>query len=293
MLLLVMGLAVFTGQAAIMIRIIPSFGPPQKATSFMGYATNAVSLIKTTSTLPVGERAYPMDAGLLQHVVPEDLMTTTTVPFHRGVFSPTTPWNNERGGTIWWWVEITTSEEEEISLADISVVVGSSDPGNILGKTVSFDGAGVVYSSTSLGIQTNGLEITSGPASQQVQRVIVGIGSKSFPVSSMTDVQTVRDYIFQFSSWKTMIVVNTKGTSASLALFKLPPILRAIKSGDRFLVIAESNGDTMNYTLQTSAALSSAVWNSAGRIQAGQTNDMGLIQDRPMFFIRYAPFNFP
>ena len=286
-----MGLAVFTGQAAVTIRMMPSFGPPQLATSFLSYATNAIYLIKTTGMLPMGEKASTIDARLLQHIVPEDLMTTISLPFYRGVFFPTAPWNNERGGTIWWWIEVMANAGETVSLADISVVLSSSDSGNVLGKTVSFGGAGIVYSPTALGIQADGSEITSGLANQKVKRIIVGIGSKSFPVSSMIDVQTVKDYIFQFSNWKTTCIVTIKGISSSSFLVKMPPVLRALQVGDKFLVIAESNGDPMSYGLQTSVTLGSpAVWNSAGIIRAGQTNDVRLVKDHPALFVRYTPF---
>lgn len=285
-----MGLAVFTGQAAIAVRIIPLFGPPQNAASYLGYATNAINLIKIDGVLPAGERTSPTDARLLQLVAPEDLMTTTSLPFYRGVFYPVAPWNNERGGTVWWWVEVIANEGETVSLADISIVLSSSDPGNVLGKTVAFNGTGVAYSSTALGIQVDGSEINSGPADQQVKRVIVGIGSKSFPVSSATDVQIIRDFLNQFTNWRTTSMVTVKGITNTLVLSRAPPILKAIKVGDRFLVIAENNGDPTSYGLQASATLgNSAVWNFVGTIQAGQTNDMVLVSS-PSLFVRYTPF---
>jgi len=289
--LFLVSLAVVTGQTTVTFRVIPSFGPPQNSSSFLGYAANAVSLIKITGTLPIGERTSPTDACLIQHIMPEDLMTTTSLPFYRGVFSTITPWNNERGGTVWWWVEVTANEGETVSLSDISMVLSSSDFNNILGKTVSYSGSNITYSVTSPGIKVDGSEITSGLANQQVKRVIVGIGSKSFPISSTANVLAVRDFINKFPNWRTTSMAIVKGITNTSILLKMPPSLRVVKAGDRFLVTAENNGDPIGYELQTSVILgSSGVWNSVGTIWAGQTNDMGAIQDYSTLFVRYAPF---
>jgi hypothetical protein len=287
---LFLSLTVFTGQA-ITIRIIPSFGPPQNAASFFGYTTGAVNLIKNTSMLPAGERMSPNDARLIQYVVLENLMTTTSLPFYLGIFSPTAPWNNERGGTVWWWIEVTASEGETISLADVSVVLSSSDANNILGKTVSYSGPGIAYSPTSPGIQIDGSEIISGPANQQVKRVIVGAGSRSFSVNSSEGAQAVKNFLNQFANWRMISTVIAKGATNTCVLLRKPPVLRAMRLGNRFLVITESNGDPTNYELlQTSTLGVTAVWTYGGIIRSGQTNDAGSIQDHPVSFIRYAPF---
>mgnify|MGYP001560228336 CR=1 FL=1 len=252
---LLMG-GVVSSQAAVTIRVLPSFGPTQTSPQFAAYAADAVAKIKD-GTLPT-----------LMLVAPENLMTRSD-----GI------------GTVWWWVDVTVGTGETISMEDISGLFTSSDSGNVLGKVVSLEGT--AYSATAPGVRADGTEVTSGPSSQAVKRVIVGIGSKSFPVNSTQDEQQVRDYLNKFPGWRTTAMVTAKGASASFALSKSPPSLVATKVGGKFMVRAENNGDPAEYGLQKSSVLTGS-WNSAGTIRAGQTVDFGPATDTALF-VRYVP----
>ena len=273
------------------MKVIASFGPPSNAASYQGYLTNAVALIKATGTLPDGPRTSPTDARLLTTITPEDLMTSTTPAFYRGSFSPVTPFENERGGTVFYWGVLTADPGETVALADMTFVISSSDSGNILGKTVSFNGSGVAYSATAPGIMLDGSMITSGSSTQQVNgRVIVGVASKSFTVNNADQVMGVVDFINQYSNWNLTVVMTSKGQVVSYPLFRIKPTLRGFISDGRYLVSAENNGDTMFYPLQSTLALgSNSVWSAAGSIRAGQTNDLGVVQGRATLFVRYSP----
>jgi len=245
--------------------IVPRYGPPQNSVLFLPFASNVVATLKTVGTIT--------DAHPMQRVTPEDLMT----------------WADGSGGTIWWWLVAIADQGGTVSLANITATLSSSEPGNILGKTVTFGGANVGYSALSPGIRANGSEVNSGPASEQVSRVIVGVGSKSFTVTSASDAQGVRNWVNQFPNWRTTCVVTAQGSSASFSLSKGPPGLKAMQVAGRFLVVAEDNGDPLSYGLQSSPVLgSSAVWSFAGTIKSRQTNDLGVINNERNLFIRYS-----
>ncbi len=246
--------------AAVTIKVLPSAGPTQASPQFATYAADAVTKIKA-GTLPV-----------LTTVTPEDLMTRPN-----GV------------GTVWWWVDATAGPEETITLADISGLFTSSDSRNVLGKVISLEGT--TYTSLALGIKTDGSEVTSGPANQQVKRVIVGIGSKSFPVSSSDGEQAVRDYLNGFSGWQMTAMVTVGKTTVTASLLKTPPKLtaRVVGEGRLLMVTAEDNGDPNSYGLQSSLTIgSSATWIAAGSIKAGQTLILGPASSTARF-VRYAP----
>ena len=254
------GVQTVTGATTIKIKVLPSFGPTQQASSFATYATDAVTAIKA-GTLPV-----------LKTVTPENLMT-----------------HPDGVGTVWWWLDVTADLGETLSLADVSGLFTSSDSGNVLGKVVSLEGT--AYSPLAPGIRADGSEVTSGPANQQVKRVIVGIGSKSFPVSSSNDEQAVKDYLNQFPNWRMTGMVSAKGVTTTVVLQKAPPKLMATMAGEGrlFMVSAEDNGDPMSYGIQSSLTLgSSEVWSSAGSIKAGQTLVLGQASGTARF-VRYAP----
>ena len=275
----------FDASGAVAIKLIPSFGPPSYDVSYQSYALSGAVAIKATGTLPVGapNPNSPTDARLLTQVAAEDLMTTVSAAFHRGVFNPTPPYQNARGGTVYWWIEATAAAGETVSLADVTVVLRSSDSGNILGKMVSFTGTS--YAPTAPGIMADGTEVTSGPATQQVKRVIVGVASTSFSVSSAADVQAVRDFIAQ-AAWSTTATITAKGSSSSLVLAKVMPTLSLTRMGNRFFLDASNNGDPISYEIRRSTNLVS--WTSFGIIRAGMTNDLGLVATNPPpFFITY------
>lgn len=255
-----MDLAVFTGQAATTFNIVPSFGTTQGALEFATYAQSTVDLLKANGTLPTK----------LTHVTPENLMTRP-----------------DGHGVVWWWIVVSAaSSGETVSLADISVVLSSSDDNNTFDKTVSF--SGTAYSSFAIGIRTDGTEITSGSANQQAHRVIVAVGSKSFPTSSSADEQAVRDWFYQFRTWSTTAVVTANGASASFTLMKSPARLMSWITTGKLFVSTENSLDPLSYGIQTSTNLS-GLWTSAGTIRAGQTNDLGLVTNQPSLFVRYAP----
>lgn len=282
----VLAMIIASASAAPTFKFFASVGGPQNAASYSGYTANAISTILATDTLPTGQRTGPTDARLIQHIVPQYLMTTVSLPFYWDSFSPAAPWSNERGGTIWGWEEITASPGETIALADVSGVITSSDSGNIVGKTYSF--GSVNYSTTALGINLDGSQITSGPANQQVTgRIIVGIGYKSFPVSTSSDVQGVKNWIYSFTKWGITNVVTAKGASATFVLTTIPP-LTGFTAGGNFKVTAAPSDDPKSYALQSSTNLATGVWIPAGTIQAGHTNDFGSFI-LPQFFVRIAP----
>ena len=158
----------------------------------------------------------------------------------------------------------------------------------MLGKVVSLEGT--AYSPLAPGIRADGSEVTSGPANQQVKRVIVGIGSKSFPVSSSNDEQAVKDYLNQFPNWRMTAMVTAKETIVTVILSKAQPKLMAVVAGDRLMVSAEGNGDPVSYRVQSSPTLGpSAVWTAVGSIKAGQTVDLGPTSSGTALFVRYGP----
>ena len=251
----------FTGT----LKVIPSFGPALNSPDFPAYAANAKSKLKATGTLPKGTPSSPTDARLLERMTPENLMT----------------WGNGTGGTVWWW-HIATGK---VSLGGIVVTLRSGDPGNILGKMVSFSGSS--YSELAPGIRTNGSEITSGPASQEVEgRVIVGVGSKSFTVNSSADALEVRNWFFQFDKWSLSDEFSFGGKTETFVLRKTPPSVSSPQGGTGFIVIAENNGDPRSYGVQLAPTVDGP-WNSAGvSMKAGQQLNVAPYTDYPLRFAR-------
>ena len=268
-------------------KFFASFGPPHNAGSYASYTAGAVAMIVATDTLPKGQRTSPTDARLINSILPEYLMTTVSLPFYWDSFTPVSPWDNERGGTIWCWEEIIAAPGQPIALSDVTGTITSSDSGNVLGKTYSFTSDS--YSPTAIGINSDGSQVTSGPATQTVTgRVIFGVGYKSFPVGTSNDVVAVKNFIYQFNKWSTTNVVTVQGTSATLVLSTQPSILTASAVSGKFKITAAASDDPKSYALQSSTNLTSGIWSPAGSIQAGQTIDLGPFI-WPHFFVRYAP----
>ncbi|MDP3962522.1 MAG: hypothetical protein Q8Q03_01495 [bacterium] len=275
------------------IKIIPSFGPPPYADSFAAYSTGAVNTVRSTGTLPFGIPSSPTEARQLSVLSIDDFLTIpegSNIPFYRRNFSPTAPWHNERGGTIWYWIDVEAATGKTISLVGIQATLSSIDPNNLLGKSVNFSTNG--YGVATLGIMEDETLIQSGqPSSTQVKRVIVAIGSKSFPVKNMADIAIVDNYLAQFPSWGTTISVTAGSTTVSktflkgIALPRLIPTIAFVGRVKQFQVIAENTGSTNNFTLQSSTNLVN--WTDVSSIRAGQTN--GISSQLSYLFFRLRP----
>lgn len=282
------GLLSVDSSAAIVVRLLPIFGPPKNDPSFTAFMSNAVKTVKS-GFVSYGDRTGPTDVKLMQNIGANDLLTTATASFYRGVFNPAGVWAGSRGGTVWWFVDATT-DGDNLSLADMTIILSSSDSDNVLRKTVSFT-VGDAYSPFAPGIHADGSEVTSGPANQQVKRVIVAIGSPSFPVSNDSDVKAVGDYLNQFPNWRTTAMLSMRGTSTSASLSKGLPMLSAFRNpaNNHFIVKAEANGDTTTYNLQASTSLGKdGVWDKVGTIRAGETLDLGEVKASTLF-VQYMP----
>lgn len=210
--LTVLGLLGAAGNAAT-IKISPTFGSPTD-TAFVLSAINAA------------KNGIPLPGGILSFVTPNHLMT-----------------KNDGVGAILWVVDVTAISGETVSLTDVKAVLSSTDSGDLFGKIASFEGAS--YSPSAPGIRIDETEITSGPASQQAKRIIVGIWSKSFTVGSSRDEQSVRDWFFAFSNWSTIATVTAGGASVRAVLRKMPPpLIVSLSSTNTIKVFAVNNGDT-------------------------------------------------
>lgn len=276
------------------LEIFPSFGPPTYAASFLFYGTNAVATVRNLGSIPTGVRTTPTDVRLLQIPVVEDFLTTApTVPFYRGDFAPQPPWDKENGGLPWFWVLLKAASGKTVSMSSINATLNSTDPNNLLGKSVNFSTNG--YGIAAWGVMPDGTLINQGqPSSTQVQRVIVGIGSKSFPVKNQGDIATVVNYLAPIPDWSEIITVSSGATVVSRNLRKGIPrpnlIPSIVFSGreKRFQVVAENTGLTGTFPLQYSINLTN--WVDVGTIAPGQTN-FGPIQanSNPQFFMRIKP----
>lgn len=257
-----------------MIQVFPSAGPPTYASSFLIYSTNAAMTLRDTKGLPTGTRTHPTDVRLLQVMTVDDLLTTVSQPFYRRVFNPPPPFDKERGGTIWWWLDVEAAPGKTVSLAGIQGTLSSTDSNNLLGKSVNFSTNG--YGVAAIGVMEDGSLINQGQPSQtQVKRVIVAIGSKSFPVTNQGEIATVDNYLAQFPNWSTSISVKVGSTTVVKTLTKglLPPRLfpsiTFVNQEKRFVLVAENNGTTQDFVLQSSTDLIN--WTNGGTIRAGQT----------------------
>lgn len=204
------------------IAIIPSVGGPQHAGSFGVYALNAVNNLRLTGTLPVGIVGSPTEAKMIEFLRPEDLMTSFTSPLYGGVFNPATPFHNERGSTIWWWVVISSKTGgNTVSLDMINTSATSTDPQGTLRKETSL--AGGSYSPIAIGIRADASIVDSGASSELVKKVVVGVGSKSYPVGNVADVTSVRDYMLQFGGFATTLEVTAGASTATKTLSLVAP----------------------------------------------------------------------
>jgi hypothetical protein len=280
-----------TAQAAgFKVEIVPSFGPVQSSPSFNAYAMAGVAALKDgTGVFPFTVRSGPTDVKGLTYVGPEDFMSSS-VAFYRGAFSPVAPWNSEKGGTVWWWLRVTATDEGTVSLADV-VVKLSSFSDNSLGKDTTFTSSS--YTPTAIGITAGSQTISSGSASQQCKMVIVAVGSKSFPVASLSDVQVVQNYLAQFgNAWNTTCSVTVGTTTVTKVLGVVPPSTTAIpklaitRSPSVTSLVVESNGNPALFVLQATATLGSA-WIDSGTVSAGQS--MTLVSSSGNKFYRLKP----
>lgn len=273
------------------IKIHASFGPLTSDPASPGYNAAAIAKLKVDGALSAEARESLIDPRLLMTVTPEDLMAATRA-FYRGTFDPTDPsWAvDARGGTVWFWVELIAEGDETVSMADIMAVLMSTDPDNILKKEVVFNAGGVSYSPALVLILEDGSMITSGSPNQQGKRVIVGIGSRYFPVATPADVKGVRDFIGQFLSWGIKIVVSAKGVTQSLTLMTSDPSLVASLVGGRLIVSPLKLDASDSRAIQKAESIGgTTVWASAGVIHGGENKDLGSIAELDQLYVRYAP----
>lgn len=271
------------------VEILPSFGPTQASPSFSAYALGAVAILKDgVGVFPYTSRVGPTDVRGLTYVSPEDLMSST-VASYRGVFSPTAPWQNERGGTVWWWLRVTATDGGTVSLADVIVKL-SSFSDNSLGKDTAFTSSS--YTPTAIGITAGGQTITTGSASQECRMLAVGIGSKSFPVANLSDVQVVQNYLGQFgNAWNTTCSVTVGATTVTKVLGVVPPTaampkLAITRSPSVTSLVVESNGNPALFVLQSTVTIG-GTWVDSGTVSAGQS--MTLVSSSGNKFYRLKP----
>jgi len=266
------------------ISIIPSVGGPQHAASFGTYASNAVQALRTTGTLPVGVVGNPTEARMIDHLRVEDLMTTASTPFYGGVFSPSVPFNNERGSTIWWWVVINSKTGgNTVSLDMINAVADSSEPQHSLRKETSL--ASGAYSPIAIGIRADGSVINSGASSQKARLVLVGIGSKSYQVSDLSGVQSVQNYVMGNFSTTMTITAGASTTSKTLSLVAPRPMLVAklVAGVPTFELVNNRNPDS--FQVQLSDQLTGPWTDHPSLLKAGdRIQPTGGIK-----FLRYKP----
>ena len=282
---LVLGMMIASA-SAVTIQVIPSDGGPQYANSFNPYGLDAIAQIEADGTLQSGPRSGPTEARFSPNLTIEGLMTTVPqMYFYWGIFNPLAPYNLEYGSTKWTWIVVTAGPGETVSLADLSVTISSSPQGNILGKTVSFSATNT-YAPLAPGYLADGTKITSGPASQQVKKLIVGVGFKSFAMTSPTSVQDAKTWWYAHSDFDATVVATAKGQTTTFVLDRAKPRLTGFVSSGRFMVRAEANGDPNTYAVQSSTDFQN--WTMIESIRAGQTNNVSAILSGQSLFVRYA-----
>jgi hypothetical protein len=284
-------MSMFSTYATTTVNVFSAVGPSKISPSYPAFMANAIASIKNTGTLPSGPRTSPTDAKLLVgSASAEDVMTSTTVRSYRGALNPVAPWDGEYGNTRWDFYDVSAGEGL-VSMADLTIVMVSSDTGNFLGKTTSF--VGTFYASTAIGIRADGTVVDSGPATQEVKRVIVPIAWKSFSINSDAQVTEVRNYVQAFPNWNLQSTASVKGvvTPIQVGTPGRPKLTGIVESG-KFFVVAESNGDTAEYNIELTDMFEgpSTYWVTQGTIRAGQKKEIqtiGSIQEAR--FIRYVP----
>ncbi len=160
-------------------------------------------------------------------------------------------------------------------------------------------GTGDAYASGAQGVRANGEVVTSGPANEQLKRVIVAVAFKSFTVGSVSSGNTltpqqVRDYFAQFPGWKPKVSVLVKGVTKTLELplGVNPPMLLASKTLDSMLRIVLQGGDPKPYRLQKANTIGGPWVNiagDAGLISPGGHQDVAAFNSAPMLFVRLQP----
>lgn len=177
--------------------IVPTIGPVSSDPAFAAYAAARENEVRTTGTSPssVGHIASPANGLVLKA--------------------------GQSGNIVWWWLKVTAAEGETISLADINGKLMSSDPGNVLGRNISFVGRS--YAHLAFGIKTDGTVVESGSSDQQVKTVVVGIGSQYFISSGPLDDQEIAS-ILATLNWHMTLEVNASGGTKSVSLGLTPPV---------------------------------------------------------------------
>ena len=268
------------------IAIIPSVGGPQHAGSFGVYALNAVSNLRLTGTLPLGSVGSPTDAKMIEFLRPEDLMTSFTSPMYGGVFSPSTPFHNERGSTIWWWVVVSSKTGgNTVSLDMINTSATSTDPQGTLRKETSL--AGGSYSPIAIGVRADASVVVSGTSSQLVQKAIVGVGSVSYPVNNDAEVANVRNYMLQFGGFATTLNVTAGASTATKTLSLVAPrpklVAKVVGGVPGFELLNNRNPDS--FQVQLADQITGPWVNHPNLLKAGDR----IQTTGAMKFVRYMP----
>lgn len=273
------------------IKVTSSDGPTKNAPTLLKtYLENGLNQVKTTDTLPAGEKTSPTDARRIEYTAPERLMASPVdVPFFRGSFSPAAEWNGMRGEGAWIYVDVRVTDvspesTEMVTLAEIKGHMRSTDGNNnALGKTFTFEGTS--YSSTAIGIRKDGTLITEGSATQPAKRIIVAVGSKSFLVTSTTEVEEVHDYLNNYPGWSLICKVEFRHSSKEVTLFRALPSLMASQQGDLLQVVASLTGDPNLYSLRGSPQVGTeAQWTVIGNLRQGETNMVAI--NKPTYFVQ-------
>jgi hypothetical protein len=191
--------------------ICPSVAPNAYGSpSWSEYVSNAIAGLSTgTCTNVGGDRTTdPTAYNAVSTFSPGDVMVAS-FPLWDGLIDPTGAVSGEDGNRVTFGL-IINGNGSQFSLSELSFVLSSSDPYNVLTDVDNYyepspSDPSNEYSLAHVGILANGSEITSGPSDQLVSELLlVGVGNGVWP----GDAEDLADYIDYVANYMPSISIT-------------------------------------------------------------------------------------
>ena len=296
MLVAILTLNIANAQSIGRLSVTPVLGPSMWSPSWNSFATKLVTDAKnrTLNMVP----AVSVTDPTMYTVLPSgkvswyNFVYSTQTGMWAGDFPIGAPFDVERGQVV---IGLSQAESvsggNDISLSMISVTSGSSDPGNTLGDTLSFE-LGLDYTPLAIGIKADGSLVTSGSSTEKVARVIFLTQMKMFDGGdSLTGLNAVKNWIGLQGNFRVTYTIQFAGipeskvsTAVSLSGFSNQrPTVTITPDG-----VTIKNGEIGRSYMIQSAPSVTGPWQAIGTVSSGGT--IAIKRDVAMQFYRaYSP----
>lgn len=196
----------------------------------------------------------PTNYAIADHaIVWHELVVSTTTNFWDGLFGPAAPFSGEKGKVAATLFEIRSATgSNDVSLAMAQGSFQSSD-GNALGS--SFYLTNTSYTPRAAGVMVDGSLVTSGAATNMVNRVLFIAYPKYFVANSAADLAAVKSWMLSYWPYRLTSIGYVSGNTATKSLasvceapLMMAPNVLLSKSGMLNLVGGETNATYIVYS---------------------------------------------